>query len=559
VYDWGEDDGEPYLVTEYLAGGSLRAMLDAGHRLSPSQTLLVGLEAARALDYAHKRGFVHRDVKPANILFGDEGRLRIADFGLARALAEAAWTEPAGAVLGTARYAAPEQARGETVDGRADVYALALVLVEAVTGTVPFASDTTIGTLMARVDRPIEVPPELGPLGRVVARAGVPDPAERPDAGQLAVSLMAAAEELNRPDPLPLVGAAATVDDLTVVDRDPTTLPPAAADVTRTEAVYDHAAEGRAQVQVSGERSARPRFRWLRRKWLRVVAIAVAVALIAGGAAYAYMELSVPSHDVPELIGLSESAARELVADFDFDIEVRETRIDGSDPGKIVEQDPAPNASLKEGDDLVLTVSLGNTLVPVPPDLVGTTLAEATALLQEAELVVADPPTREFNEEIAKDVVLRLGDGTPEQLPKGDAVTLVVSDGPTPRTVPEIAAGASLEEATAALQGAQLVGSPSQVFHDEIPAGRVVRTDPPAGTEVPRDSAVKVFVSKGPELIAIPDVSGASVADAAATLQNAGFAVEGVAGNPGRPVLGTDPPAGEMHRRGTSVIIFTRR
>ena len=126
VYDWGDDDGAPYIVTEYLGGGSLRALLDRGVRLTPSQALMVGLEATRALDYAHRRGFVHRDIKPANLLFGDDGRLRIADFGLARALAEAAWTEPQGAVLGTARYASPEQAQGQPVDGKADVYSLGL-------------------------------------------------------------------------------------------------------------------------------------------------------------------------------------------------------------------------------------------------------------------------------------------------------------------------------------------------------------------------------------------------------------------------------------------------
>src|SRR5690606_28041669 len=112
VYDWGDDDGTPYLVTEHLGGGSLRTMLDSGTRLSPSQALLVGLEATRALDYAHRRGFVHRDVKPANLLFGEDGRLRVADFRLARALAAAAWTEPQGAVPGTARHAAPQPAHG---------------------------------------------------------------------------------------------------------------------------------------------------------------------------------------------------------------------------------------------------------------------------------------------------------------------------------------------------------------------------------------------------------------------------------------------------------------
>src|SRR5436309_8451137 len=182
VHDWGEDADGPFLVLELLGGGSLRGLLDRGHRLSPSQSLLLGLQAARGLDYAHRRGLVHRDIKPANLLFDEEGRLRIADFGIARALAEAAWTEPAGAVLGTVRYASPEQVRGASIDGRADVYALAVVLVEAVTGEVPFAADTTIATLMARLDTPLVAPESMGPLQAVVERAGCPDPDDRPDA-----------------------------------------------------------------------------------------------------------------------------------------------------------------------------------------------------------------------------------------------------------------------------------------------------------------------------------------------------------------------------------------
>ncbi|MBW3645655.1 MAG: serine/threonine protein kinase, partial [Actinobacteria bacterium] len=184
VYDWGEADG-PYLVLEFLGGGSLRGMLDQGRRLSPSQALMVGLDTARALDFAHSRGFVHRDIKPANLLFGDDGRLRIADFGLARALSEAAWTEPSDSLLGTVKYAAPEQASGRRVDGKADVYALGLVLIEAVTGTVPLVGESTIATLAGRVDSPVPVPDALGPLKPVLERAGNPDPAERPDAATL--------------------------------------------------------------------------------------------------------------------------------------------------------------------------------------------------------------------------------------------------------------------------------------------------------------------------------------------------------------------------------------
>ena len=242
VYDWGRDDepgaGEavPFLVTEYLDGGSLRAVLDqrwfSAHRpdgdgggdggggdrdddvdddgpagtLSLSQALVVGLEVCRGLHYAHTRGFVHRDIKPANLLFGEDRRLRIADFGLARALAEASWTEPEGVVLGTARYASPEQAAGLPIDARSDLYSLALVLVECVTGRVPHTADTTLGTLRARIERDITVDEAVfGPLAALIEAVGRADPATRISAARFGAGLMATAELLPPPTPLELV------------------------------------------------------------------------------------------------------------------------------------------------------------------------------------------------------------------------------------------------------------------------------------------------------------------------------------------------------------------
>src|SRR5437870_2075467 len=187
VYDWGHD-GEsststPYLVLEYLAGGSLRSMLDRGRQLSPSQALLVGLEAARGLDYAHRRGFVHRDIKPANLLFGQDRRLRIADFGLARAIAEAAWTEPDGVVLGTARYASPEQAPGTAA-------ADDTTLVGAAGGGRP--DDATPGNGRAR------------PSSAPAATAEIPRPAVPVVVGGVAV------DERARPAPAPPGGTPPT-------------------------------------------------------------------------------------------------------------------------------------------------------------------------------------------------------------------------------------------------------------------------------------------------------------------------------------------------------------
>ena len=207
VYDWGDEDGVPYLVLEYLGGGSLRSLLDTGYLLSPQQAAAVGAEAANGLAYAHRRGLVHRDIKPANLLFDDDGRLLVADFGLARALAEAAITEPLGTVMGTARYASPEQVEGHPVDDRTDVYSLALSLYEAVTGRVPFAGETTVATLLGRVGAVLPPARELGPLAPVLAQAAISEPLARLDAGALAYELELLLLELDEPEPLPLVRA----------------------------------------------------------------------------------------------------------------------------------------------------------------------------------------------------------------------------------------------------------------------------------------------------------------------------------------------------------------
>ena len=203
VYDWGEDDGAPYLVMELLEGGSLRALLDRGHLLSPAQAAAVGADVARALDYAHRRGLVHRDIKPANLIFDDEGRLSVADFGLARALAEATWTEPAGAVVGTARYAAPEAGPGGVArrPGR-----------RVRPGPGPGGGDDRRGPVRRRHHPrhpdgpprpPGQVPGGLGPLGPVLESAGTVDPADRLDAVGLARALDAVVAALPPRPPAP--------------------------------------------------------------------------------------------------------------------------------------------------------------------------------------------------------------------------------------------------------------------------------------------------------------------------------------------------------------------
>jgi len=204
VLDWG-DDGGAFIVSELCEGGSLAALLEEGHRLAPSQALVMTLECSRALNFGHEQGTVHRSIHPRNVLFTSDQQIRIADYGLAGAIAEAPAAQPSRA-LENVRYASPEQARGRPVGEPSDVYSLALVVNEAVSGSAPRVSETVVDTLMDRAESTAELDPALGGLLGPLERCGRVDPAERPEADELAIALLAAAESMSRPQALPLVG-----------------------------------------------------------------------------------------------------------------------------------------------------------------------------------------------------------------------------------------------------------------------------------------------------------------------------------------------------------------
>ena len=559
VSDWGEDGGLPYLVTEYLGGGSLRGVLDRG-RLTPAQGLMVGLETTRALDYAHRRGIVHRDIKPANLLFGEDHGLRIADFGLARALAEAAITEPTGAVLGTARYASPEQAQGKPLEGQSDVYSLALVVVEAITGSVPFATDTTLGTLMARVDAVPELGDEVGPLRGPLLRALHPDAAERPDAGAFGVSLMAAAERVDRPDPIVLAPPHTPVFDdaqLAVADESlDSSLADGGSDATLAEVLAVAPVADANDPEVTATEPDDPPAR-SRRRWPVIVAATLFALLLGAGGAFAIVQAQVPSHEVPDLRGMQEIDARAQVDEFGWKIEIRETRELDTVEGEVVDTEPASGESLDEGETLLLLVSKGNPLARLPEGLVGSPKSEAIAALNDAGF--ESEVEERFDEDIASEVVISLAPDQTIEAPIGSAVLLIVSKGPAPRTVPDGLTGGSFDAAKAALAEVQLGAERVDVFSDTVETGIVVAVDPSQGTEVARDSVVRVQVSKGPDLVAVPDVAGKTLDQANAALEAAGLVPGGVFGPAQGQPDSTDPAAGTMVERGSTVDIYLRR
>ena len=412
---------------------------------------------------------MHRDIKPANLLFDEEGRVRVADFGVARALAEAAWTEPAGAMVGTARYISPEAAEGKHVDGRADVYSLALVLYEAVTGTVPFVTDTTMGTLAARIGQPLPHDPALGPLDDVLARAAAPAAAARLDASGLGARLGALASALPTAAPLPLIignhdssspiagfrapgvseltevvpvagagagaaagaagGAHGTMVSGTGPEAGPRAGPGAA---TGAGAVGGDASDAHAPVgtkagpgeifdaEPSGTRATvgakpvggapvavRPRRR-RRTLWIVAAAVAVAVAVIVAAGLFVAFKNNVftPSHPAPSLVGLPVAQAQALAARDHFTVHQATGAKSITVPaGSVITQSPAKGTSLKEGSTMTVVPSLGLPDVTVP-SLSGMTCAEATATLETARLKAVCAPARYDNSVPAGQLVL---------------------------------------------------------------------------------------------------------------------------------------------------------
>jgi eukaryotic-like serine/threonine-protein kinase len=602
VFDWGEDQDGPYLVLEYLGGGSLRDLLDRDLRLSLSQAAQLGTEVAKGLAYAHVRGLVHRDIKPANLLFDEEGRVRVADFGVARALAEAAWTEPAGAMVGTARYISPEAAEGKPVDGRADVYSLALVLYEAVTGTVPFVTDTTMGTLAARIGQPLPHDDALGPLDDVLARAAAPDVASRLDAAGLAARLGALAAALPTPSALPLVTPrledsapisafrAPGVSELTdsgvvvvaggaavagaaaaagaVVGSDSTAVAPGLAGApVGTKAgpgeIFDaeppaggRKGRGRKSGGGPGAPFRRPKSH---RTWWIVGAVLAAMIIAAGLVVAFQTNVFTPSHPTPSVVNQPLAQARASVDKVHMTLKqgapVKSITVA---PGNVVSQSPKAGVSQKEGSTVTVVLSAGKPDVTVP-SLAGMTCAQATTALQAAHFLSVCAPGTYSNTVPAQVLVLWSINSTqnPTTAPYGSTITLVPSLGHQPATVPAIPTSYTFTQAQAALQAVGLTATQNNESSTTVPAGQVISTQPGPNAQAPYGSTVTVNISTGPPTTQVPNVVGEPVAQATSVLQTAGLSVSGVAGSPSNMVSGTQPAVGSTVPIGSSVQIFT--
>jgi len=565
VHDWGEDAQGPFLVLEFLGGGSLRDMLDEGTRLSLAQAVSIGAQAAEGLAYAHARGFVHRDVKPANLLFDEEGRLRVADFGLARALAEASLTEPAGTTVGTARYAAPEQALGNRVDGRADVYSLALVLYEAVTGVVPFTADTTISTLMARVGAELPGHDGLGPLAEVLAEAATPDAEDRLDATAFAARLRELGEQLPAPEKLRLAGAGGAG----VVLPRPVT-PPPDDDLTNHGMVLPPPAAGRrarggedpdvlAFATAVGIAEGPAAVHRRRRRWPWMVVILVLVLALAGtGTVLALKKAKVilvtPTYKLASITGLTQAQAEAKLAHDQFAVVVKghQTSITLA-AGLILSQTPPAGEKLRRGSPVVVTVSSGLPSVTIPTLATATgDCAAITALLTPLHLVANC--TDKNSTTVAKGTVIAW---SPQgSAPYGSTISVLVSAGPPSETIPSLT-GQTCAGATTTLMAVGLLANCTQQYSSSVPNTEVI-TWAPTGSAL-EGSTINIVISEGPQPVTIPsNLYGMTVSEAIAALQALGLTPVSGGGSLSGHVFLSSPAAGTSVLPGATVTLFSK-
>jgi serine/threonine protein kinase/beta-lactam-binding protein with PASTA domain len=608
VFDWGEEDEGPFLVLEFLGGGSLRDLLDTGARLSHSQVAAMGAQAASGLAYAHRRGIVHRDIKPSNLLFDDEGNLRIADFGVARALAEAALTEPLGAIFGTARYASPEQAEGRPLDDRTDVYSLALVLYETLTRRVPFTADTITAMLMARVGAILPAAPELGPLAPILSQAAISEPLARLDAAGLHSELELLARALPPPERLPLARTSAAPDPANW-SRDPTILDAASAPAQKEEqadevapgpsvpserdlgditllglgsevtgAAVGSAASAPAHAgdpapagavahpQVLGESTApdlspqaasgagrRPKRK--RARW--IILLVVIFVLVAGGVATGLtlvkQRADLFNHVVPPLTSMPFAKAVSVAGHVGLEAKQTSSSYSATVPvGDVIAQSIKPGRHERLHTVIGVEVSKGVEPVPVP-NLLGLSAKSAEGLLSASHLKYV--PSSQYSSSVPMWRVINWSPKNVSVLP-GTTVDVTVSLGQAPRPVPAIPQTDDFAQAAKLLKAQGFVPKRLEAYSTSIPKGDVISTAPNSSSGPQKyGSTVDVTISKGLEYFPVPDVFGDSVQAATRKLQQAGGFVAVPEGE-GSTVVGEFPRAGDLEPEGSRIDLL---
>lgn len=534
VYDWGtEEDLTYYMVMEYVAGTDLRDVLVGKGFLEPAQAVEVVASVCEALAAAHRSSLVHRDVKPENVLISRSGDVKVADFGIA-AIADAERTMPGGHIPGTLRYLSPEQARGEDATPASDVWAAGALLSELLTGRLPLQGEGDLLRLRAHEE---PMPPSIYgarlpvDLDDVVVRACALEPAERfQDAGSMAAALRRVAVR-SLPE---AASTASLLEDVTTEIRLPDAEP--------------------APKKESRAVSQRRRRRRSRLRTIRAGLVLAALFALTWAGTKAVPAVLGPDHiPVPKLVGAKVAKADGRAQKLGLDLKVvGRHRVLGRPRGTVLSQRPA-GGSLEEGSALRVVLSAGPPKVEVP-SVEGFTLSAAGVRLRAGDLAPGRLSKSYSSQPEGVVVAQHPSSGKVE---RGATVRLVISKGPQPATLPNVA-GLDLAKARATLKDAGFVTSVAKGYSNTVAPGTVIETQPTAGTVAQGGSVVQLLLSQGPQYhkVTMPDVRNLVVDRAKAKLTGLGLRVRVEQSCPGGTVVETDPIAGTVVREHDAVALF---
>ncbi len=561
VLDQGEQDSMVWLAMEYVPGRTLRQVLTAEGPLSPRAALDLLEPMLTGLASAHDAGYIHRDIKPENVLLREDGVVKVADFGLARAVHVGGATATSGVILGTVSYLSPEQVERGIADARSDVYASGLLLYELLTGRRAVDGENPVHVAFQHVHESVPAPSLVVPdlpreLDDLVELATHRDPDERPnDARALLAEVHRTRALLNDAD-LDTRPQAPAVSAAPVATRQ---LPPSGVSDKGT-AVVPLPPKEIATTKATGKGDRPPpsaAVRARRRTLLRsaVVAALLILALVTGGVWYYALGPGSPTV-VPTLEGKNQSEVEALLGSADLRLSRKEAYDEDIPRGIVITTNPVSGAEVNRRSDVIVTFSRGPERYEVP-SLAGATEKEAKDLLAKDHLAVGNT-TRQYSETVAKGRILRTDPDTGTSLRPDSRVNLVVSRGPEPITVPTVV-GKAFDEAESALTGVGLKAvRGTEVFDQKVPKGAVVRQDPGADGTVRRGTEVTLTISKGPEMVTIPKVMGMSRAAATRELEAAGLKVrvQAFLGGPLDEVRAVDPKVGASVPKGSTVTLL---
>ncbi|MEV5215120.1 Stk1 family PASTA domain-containing Ser/Thr kinase [Streptomyces albidoflavus] len=556
VFDQGAEGAYVYLAMEYVPGCTLRDVLRERGALTPRAALDVLEPVLAALGAAHRAGFVHRDMKPENVLIGDDGRVKVADFGLVKAVDTV--TNTTGAVLGTVSYLAPEQIEQDDVaDARVDVYACGVVLYEMLTGGRPHSGDSPAQLLYRHLNEDVPPPsaavPHLGPeLDRLVAVATSRAPEGRPEDAVALLALARDARAALDDAALDAVPPAALEGDRSIAEDRTSVIPRFSTPARPTD---DDGVQRTSVLAAAPPEPPAPRRRLGNRRKGGLAALVAVLLVLCVGAGVWYIN-SGQFTRVPPLLAKTEDEARQRLADAGLKVGgVDKAYSDTADRGTVTKTDPGTGERVRGNGSVNLTVSLGPRKVTVPR-VEGMALDKAKARLRDAGL---EPGmvTRAFSDSVAKGEVVSTDPSAGTERRGGSAVALVVSKG-APVEVPDVA-GSSLQKATEALKEAGLkVSTADERIFSEHEKGAVAAQSPKPGTELAKGGEVELTLSKGPDLVEVPDVTGQKEDEARKTLEGAGFKVDVSRWFFGDTVWDQSVEGGETAPRGSEITIRVR-